>query len=140
MIVGIGTSICETLRIGRLIERYGERFLFKVYSADEVIHCRGRVEYLQNYTARWAGKEAVVRALGTRFIRDANWRDVEVVTTKTGHTLAELHGPLRDIAREQGVTRIHLSMAYTRAYATATAIAEGMAGDNPKIISPLFGS
>lgn len=128
MIVGLGTSIVETVRIGRLIQKYGERFLMKAYTEQEVRYCQERVEYLQHFTGRWAAKEAVIRSLGSGFSRDILWREIEILVTPTGHQVVKMHGGVRDLAERRNVQRFLLSIAHCRSCSTATALA--MAGES----------
>lgn len=123
MIVGLGTAIVETVRIGRMIERHGEAFLQRVYTPDEIRLCQRRKEYLQAFTETWAAKEAVMKALGTGITRGVGIRDVEIGLLANGQPFVMLHGTARDLAEQQGVEDVLISIAHTRAYATATAIA-----------------
>lgn len=123
VIVGLGTDIVEIVRIGRMIERHGELFLNRVYTEEEIRYCQRRREYLQHYAGRWAAKEAVMKTLGTGFIRGIGWRDIEVLSRKSGQPMIALHGGARDKADELGIGEILITISHCRAYATATAIA-----------------
>ncbi len=122
-IVGLGTDIIETVRIGRMIERHGEHFLQRVYTEDEVKYCQRRKEYLQHYAGRWAAKEAVMKTLGTGWARGVGWRDIEVQSQAGGQPLLVVHGGAKEIAEQLGITRVLITISHCRAYATATAIA-----------------
>jgi holo-[acyl-carrier protein] synthase len=125
MIVGLGTDIVEIVRIGRLIERHGEHFLTRVYTPDEIAYCQRRKEYLQHYAGRWAAKEAVMKVLGTGFIKGIGWQDIEVTVKPSGQPAIQLRGAVRDFATEQGIETILITISHCRAYATATAIGWG---------------
>ncbi|MDB5389185.1 MAG: acpS [Planctomycetaceae bacterium] len=122
-IIGIGTDITETDRIGRMIERHGELFLNRVYTEGEVRYCRDRKQFIQHYAGRWAAKEAVMKTLGTGWAKGVGWRDIEVVSQKSGAPVIAIHGGAKSVADELGITRILITISHCRAYATATAIA-----------------
>lgn len=124
-IIGVGTDITETDRIGRMIERHGELFLNRVYTDDEVLYCRDRKQYIQHYAGRWAAKEAVMKTLGTGWAKGVGWRDIEVVSQKSGAPVIAIHGGAKVVADELGITQILITISHCRAYATATAIALG---------------
>jgi len=122
-IIGLGTDITETERIGRMIERHGEHFLNRVYTDEEVRYCRDRKQFIQHYAGRWAAKEAVMKTLGTGWAKGVGWRDIEVVSQKSGAPLIAIHGGAKIVADELGITQILITISHCRAYATATAIA-----------------
>ena len=121
-IVGIGTDIIECLRVGRMIEEHAERFLTRVYTAHEIRHCQGRKRPTEQLAARWAGKEAVLKALGTRWRRGLCWTDIELRTEK-GKPRVVLTGTVKDLAQELRVADFLVSLAHCRAYATAYVLA-----------------
>lgn len=122
MIVGLGTDIVEIVRIGRMIERHGEQFINRVYTAEEVKHCQRRKHSYEHFAGRWAAKEAVMKALGTGFIRGVGFRDIEVLPRKSGQPVVELHGGAREVAERQEIDDILITISHCRTYATATAI------------------
>lgn len=124
-ILGIGTDIVEVLRIARMIERHGELFIGRVYTEHEIEYCASRKAATQHYAGRWAAKEAVLKALGTGWVRGIAWRDVEVRNSPAGVPEVRLFGGARDLQQRTGIGRIHLSISHCRAYATAYAVAEG---------------
>ena len=77
-IIGIGTDIVECLRIGRMIEQYGELFLNRVYTEREIRYCQERKRATEHFAGRWAAKEAILKALGVGWRRGLAWTDVEV--------------------------------------------------------------
>lgn len=127
MIVGLGTDIVEIVRIGRIIERHGDHFLTRVFTDGEIRYCQQRKEYLQHYAGRWAAKEAVMKVLGTGFVRGIGWKDIEVTVHPSGQPQIVLHGGVRDFARELGIESVLVSISHCRSYATATAI--GLRGE-----------
>jgi holo-[acyl-carrier protein] synthase len=115
----VGVDLVETLRIGRALERHGDRFRQRVYTPAEIRYCRGRV---QSFAARWAAKEAVSKALGLGigFIR---WRDIEVINDVHGAPHLELHGQALAVAQELGLTDWALSLTHTADHAMAFVVA-----------------
>jgi holo-[acyl-carrier protein] synthase len=122
-IVGVGTDIVECLRVGRMIERHGELFLARIYTVREVRFCHSRKRATEHFAARWAAKEAVLKALGQPWRRGVEWTDVEVVQEAGGAPEVELFGATKELAGSLRVGRILLSMGHCRAYATAHAVA-----------------
>ena len=122
MVVGLGTDIVEIVRIGRMIERHGEHFLTRVYTEGEIKYCHRRKEAYQHFAGRWAAKEAVMKVLGTGFIRGISWHDIEVQTLKSGQPIVRLSGGARDRAHSLGIRQVLISISHCRSHATATAI------------------
>lgn len=119
----VGVDIIEIGRVEAALERFGERFLRRVYSAVEVASCRGRVHEL---AARFAAKEAVMKALGTG-ARGVAWREIEVLPNHRGKPLVYLHGRARERAERIGLTGMDVSMSHSREYAVAFVV--GHAGE-----------
>ncbi|MBX3432633.1 MAG: holo-ACP synthase [Pirellulales bacterium] len=128
-ILGIGTDIIECLRIAQMIERHGDLFLRRVFTEAEVEYCSAKKASTQHYAGRWAAKEAVLKALGTGWIRGIGWRDVEVSHRPGGAPQAELHAGAREVAERRGIEQVHLSISHCRSHAVAYAIAEGKDDD-----------
>ncbi len=126
-IVGIGSDITECLRIARLIERHGELFLHRVFTAEEIRYCQSRSQATQHFTARWAAKEAILKALGATWRAGVAWRDMEVRADSHGRPFVVLSGGVLELAQRMGVVRILVSLAHCRNYATACAVAIGKA-------------
>ena len=124
-IIGIGTDIIECLRIAQMIERHGELFLMRVFTPHEIEYCSARKAATQHYAGRFAAKEAVLKALGTGWIRGISWRDVEVRHKPGGAPTVALRGGARDVFERSGITRMHISISHCRSHAVAYAIAEG---------------
>lgn len=118
MIVGIGTQVLECARVRKLIDRHGEAFLRRVYTDREIRACNANPQTTEAFAAAWAAKEAVFRALGTPWRRGMDWTDIEVV-----NGAAEVGGATADRMAARGATRVLVSTAYCRTFATATGIA-----------------
>ena len=125
MIAGLGTDIVEIVRIGKMIERHGEAFLNRVFTPDEVSYCHKRRECYQHFAGRWAAKEAVMKTLGTGFVRGVSWQDIEICSLKSGQPIIQLRGGAREVADRQGISEILITISHCRHFATATAIALG---------------
>lgn len=128
-IVGHGIDIVEVGRLRQLIDRHGERFLSRCFTAEEVAYARRRPQRLaEHLAARFAAKEAVMKVLGTG-TRGVGWCDIEVVRLPTGQPTLRLNGKAARIARERGIAKWHLSLSHVPSHATASAI--GMADNRP---------
>ena len=123
VIVGLGTDIIEIVRIGRMVERHGEVFLNRVFTEEEVRYCQKRKECYQHFAGRWAAKEAVMKTLGTGWIRGVGWRDIEVLSQKSGRPTINIQGGAKEFSDKLGIDDILITISHCRAYATATAIA-----------------
>jgi holo-[acyl-carrier protein] synthase len=124
-IVGVGTEIVECVRVGRMIERHGELFLTRVYTAREIQHCRGKKHVTENFAGSWAAKRAILRSLAAGGRQGLAWTDIEVRTLPEGSLKVYLCGLAKERALALEIGDIALSIAHCRAYATATAIALG---------------
>lgn len=117
--IATGVDLIEIDRIAATLQRYGERFLRRIYTPDEIAYCRGRAP---NLAARFAAKEAVMKSLGTGY-RGVGWRDVEVIRAPSGAPSPRLHGRARQRAERLGVTEIGISLSHSRGFALAFAVA-----------------
>jgi holo-[acyl-carrier protein] synthase len=114
----LGVDIIEIERVQRSVNRYGARFLNRVYTELELELCRNRVPEL---AVRFAAKEAVMKALGTGR-RGVSWRDIEILRNKRNAPLLYLHGRARRRAQKLGITELAVSLSHSREYAIATVI------------------
>lgn len=112
----IGTDIIEIVRIKQAIDRWGERFLRRIYTEPE-LNLYGRSP--QALAARFASKEAVMKLLGTNGV---SWRDIETLAYPSGKPLLKLYGRAQSEANNLGIKEIDVSLAHSRAYAIAAAI------------------
>ncbi len=127
-ILGLGTQVMECARVRQLLDEHADAFLRQVYTDREVRFCNGKKQITEQYTAVWAAKEAVFRALGTTWKRGTNWTDVEILCEPGGSPHALISGATRDLLIARGVNHILLTMAFCRTFATATAVAGRVAG------------
>lgn len=122
MIFGVGTDIIEISRVNKAARR--EAFLYRVFTEKEISACHERGDFFASLAARFAAKEAVVKALGTGF-RGYRWHDIEVVSANNGCPAVFLTGRAREWALSQGIVKIHISMSHNKEYAVAFCVAEG---------------
>jgi len=124
MIVGTGVDITEVPRIQRLVTIYGERFLKRVFTSEEIRYCTSKANKAERLAARFAAKEAALKALGTGLRGGITWRDVEVVRMPGQRPQLRFHGKAAQIAAVLGSTRAHLSLSHTVDMAIAHVILE----------------
>ncbi len=123
-----GVDIIEISRVRDVLDRYGQRFLDRVFTPGEIEYCRGRAP---NLAARFAAKEAAMKALGTGF-RGVSWRDIEVVRKQSGAPAIQLHGRAEKRARRLGLQEMALSLSHSREYAVASVVAQNQLPDSPQ--------
>jgi holo-[acyl-carrier protein] synthase len=124
MILGTGVDIAEVERIAAAIERYGERFLRRVFTEREIHYCRSKKNVAERFAARFAAKEAAMKAIGTGLRRGVTWHDVEVTREPGGRPTLLLTGKARGFADKMGVQRAALSLSHTEQWAIAQVILE----------------
>ena len=124
-VVGLGLDLVEVARIRALLERNGDRFKERVFTAGEIDYCDSCANAAIHYAARFAAKEAVAKALGTGFSEGVSWRDVEVFRSPQGQPSVVLHGSAVQVAESLGVRRWVLSLTHTEVSAAASAVAMG---------------
>ena len=124
MIVGTGVDIAEVVRIRETIERFGDRFLRRIFTEGEIRYCERKARRFESYAARFAAKEAGMKALGTGWSRGVRWRDIEVVRPKGQRPTIQFHGEAAAIAEKLGTKNIALSITHTSEEALAHVILE----------------
>src|ERR1700690_498442 len=125
MIAGSGIDVVEILRIQRIIDRFGQRFLDRVYLAAEQAYCLRKRNAAESFAARFAAKEAAAKALGTGISNGVNWLEIEVVRELSGRPSLRFHGRAAQIANRLGVVRSALSITHTAEMALASVLLEG---------------
>jgi holo-[acyl-carrier protein] synthase len=127
MILGIGIDIIEIDRIKKALEQ--PRFVNRVFTEGEQRYCESRgVQRFASYAARFAAKEAVLKALGTG-LSGGEWRQVEILPGCAGAPVVTLHGYYETLAKQRGVASIHISLTHAREYAAAQAVLWGGVAD-----------
>lgn len=123
MILGIGTDLIEVERIGRAVGK--PQFCQRVYTPGEQRYCMGRgAQGNESFAARFAGKEAVLKALGTG-LRGGTLQEIEILPDELGCPQVRLSGQLAGTAAAKGVQKIWISLSHTARYATAQCVMEG---------------
>jgi holo-[acyl-carrier protein] synthase len=124
VIVGTGIDIAEVDRIRESVERFGERFVQRVYTPGEIAYVERKANRYERYAARFAAKEAGMKAIGTGWRRGVRWQDFEVANLPSGKPTLKLHGVAAEFARRLGVKSVALSLTHTRDTAMAQVILE----------------
>ena len=124
MIVGTGIDLVEVPRIAAAIAQFGDRFLRRIYTEREIRYCDSKQNRAERYAARFAAKEAALKALGTGWKRGVAWRDVEVGREPGGRPTLALHGKAAEFATKLGAKRASLSISHTKEQAIAQVILE----------------
>jgi holo-[acyl-carrier protein] synthase len=124
MIVGSGIDIAEVRRVRHAIERFGDRFLCRIFTAGEIRYCDSKANRVERYAARFAAKEAAMKALGTGWSHGVRWRDCEVVRMPGGRPNMSFHGKAAEFASRLGVRNVALSLSHTAEQAIAQVILE----------------
>ncbi len=124
MILGIGTDVAEVSRIRQSIERYGERFLSRIYTQNERAYASRKANSAERFAARFAAKEAGMKAIGTGWDRGVTWKDFEIVNERSGRPTLRLSGVALEIANDMGVRHISISLTHTADIAFAVVILE----------------
>jgi holo-[acyl-carrier protein] synthase len=124
MVLGIGTDLAEVERIGKSVERFGERFLTRIYTAQERAYAMRKANWAERLAARFAAKEAGMKAIGTGLSGGVSWQHFEVANEPSGRPTLRLTGMARKVADAMGVRRISLSLTHTKEMAMAVVILE----------------
>jgi holo-[acyl-carrier protein] synthase len=124
MITGSGIDAVEIARIERSINRFGKRFLDRVFLEAEQTYCLRKRRSAESFAARFAAKEAAAKALGTGISHGVNWLEIEVVRAQSGRPSLRFHGRAGQIAERMGVVRSALSLTHTGELAMASVVLE----------------
>jgi len=124
MIVGIGVDVVDIRRLRRALERQGERFMRRIYTAGEQEYCRAHRDPAPYFAARFAAKEALFKALGTGWAQGVTWLDAEIRNNDQGAPWLALRGRTEEASRELSVQKIHLSLSHSEGAAVALVILE----------------
>jgi len=124
MIVGIGIDIIETARVEHIASEYGVELTDRLFTEDEVAYCKDKADPAKHYAARFAAKEAFLKALGSGLTSGINWRDIEVLRDEFGAPSIKYSGRAAEFAKKLGVTDVHLSISHSENYAAAVVVLE----------------
>jgi len=125
LIVGTGIDVAEVDRIREAIERHGKRFIDRLFTAGEIAYVERKANKYERYAARFAAKEAGMKAIGTGWSRGVQWKDFEVVNLPGGRPTLRLHGAAAEFGARLGAKDIWLSLTHTLHQATAFVVLEG---------------
>lgn len=126
MIVGAGIDICEVPRIRKSIERFGRRFIQRVYTDREIAYVERKANRYERYAARFAAKEAGMKAIGTGWRHGVRWQDFEVTNLPSGRPALTFYGVAAEVAERLGVSRISVSLTHTSEQGMAFVILESV--------------
>src|SRR5271169_2156213 len=124
MIVGTGVDLAEVPRVRHLVERYGRRFIERAFTPSEIAYVERKVNRFERYAARFAAKEAGMKAIGTGWKRGVRWRDFEVTNLPSGRPTLQFHGAAAKVAEQLGVRNTALSITHTAGEGVAIVILE----------------
>lgn len=124
MIVGTGIDIAEVPRIAEAIRRFGERFINRIFTDGEIRYCESKANRVERYAARFAAKEAGMKALGTGWSRGIRWKDIEVQRQPGGRPTLVFYGRAAEFAAKIAVNNVALSLTHTAEQAMAQVILE----------------
>jgi holo-[acyl-carrier protein] synthase len=124
VIVGLGIDVAEVDRVRDAIERHGRRFVERIFCASEIAYVERKANRYERYAARFAAKEAGMKAIGTGWRRGVRWQDFEVTNLPSGRPTLRLHGVADRIAQSLGVRNIALSITHTTREGSAIVILE----------------
>ncbi|MBI4467116.1 MAG: holo-ACP synthase [Acidobacteria bacterium] len=124
MIVGTGIDLAEPARVRAAAERYGRRFLERIFTPKEIAYCERKRNKWERYAARFAAKEAAFKALGIGWRRGVRWRDVEVTNLPSGRPTLQLAGQAKRFASRHRVRHISLSITHAEQFVLAQVIFE----------------
>jgi holo-[acyl-carrier protein] synthase len=124
VILGSGVDLAEVPRIKASIERYGEKFIRRIYTPAEIAYVERKANKFERYAARFAAKEAGMKAIGTGWRRGVTWQDFEVANLPSGKPTLLLHGVAARFAEKLGVKNVALSITHTAELGMAHVILE----------------
>jgi holo-[acyl-carrier protein] synthase len=124
MIVGTGIDVTEVPRVAQSIERFGERFLRRIFTDEERRYCESKANRVERYAARFAAKEAAMKALGTGWSRGVRWCDIEVFRQPGSRPTIRFHGKAAEFVARLGSKNVALSLSHTSEQAIAIVILE----------------
>ncbi len=125
MIIGIGLDLVETARIDQSIQRFGGKFVGRIFTKDEESYCRTKQNPALHFAGRFAAKEACAKALGCGISKGVRWLDMEVTRDAAGQPTILLSGHARELAASMAVERVMLSITHTGEHAAAVVVLEG---------------
>jgi len=123
-VLGVGIDLVETARIEHSLERFGEKFIHRIFTEGEIAYCNSMTFPARHFAARFAAKEAVSKAFGTGIGRAMGWRDIDVHKKESGEPFVVLTGNAKELAETRGASSVWISLSHTDHYAAATIVLE----------------
>ena len=124
-IIGIGVDLVENARIQHSLERFGERFLHRVFTPGEIEYSQSMKYPARHLAARFAAKEAVSKAFGTGIGKAMGWKDIDVRRKESGEPYVVLEGGAKKLATERKVWKVLITLSHTENHAMAVIVVEG---------------
>ena len=124
-VLGIGVDLVECARIERSLDRFGEKFLHRIFTKGEIEYSMSMKFPARHLAARFAAKEAVSKAFGTGIGKSMGWRDIDVHKKPSGEPFLVLAGGAEKLAKERGVTNALITLSHSEQHAVATIVLEG---------------
>jgi len=123
-VIGIGVDLVETARIQHSLDRFGKRFLQRVFTEGEIEYCQSMKFPERHFAARFAAKEAVSKAFGTGIGRAIGWKDIDVGRKDSGEPFLVFHGGAKNLAEKRGLTAAWITLSHTEHHAVAMIVLE----------------
>ena len=123
-VVGVGVDLVENARIEHSVERFGERFLHRVFTAGEIKYSQSMKYPARHLAARFAAKEALSKAFGTGIGKSMGWKDIDVRRKESGEPYVVLEGGAKKLADERQVSKVSISLSHTEHHAMAVIVVE----------------
>ena len=124
-VLGIGVDLVECIRIERAIDRFGDRFLHRVFTESEIEYSMSMKFPARHLAARFAGKEAVAKDFGTGIGKAMGWRNIDIQKESSGEPFLVFSGPAQELAAKRGVTSALITLSHTEHHAMASVVLEG---------------
>lgn len=126
MIIGVGIDVVQNQRLRESLEKFGTRFINRIYTEIEIGYCTKCADPALHYAARFAAKEAAFKALGTGWAAGVKWKDIEVQRLESGRPELHLHGEALARATAMGATRFHVSLTHDQLVSCAVVVLESV--------------
>ncbi len=126
LIVGCGIDLVKIERIEKIIKRWGDNFISRIFTPLEIEYCeKKKGNKFQSYAGKFAAKEALLKALGLG-LREANWKEIGIKNNELGQPIIDTSGKLKNIASAKGVSKYFITISHSKDYAIAQVILEGL--------------
>lgn len=123
MIFGIGTDMIEVRRVGQKLARTSG-LKRKIFTSREIAYCESKRKSEEHFAARFAAKEAFLKAMGTGWSRGYRFNEIEIINTESGKPEVVVHGKVKDFCEQHGITGMHVSLSHIQDAAKAVVVLE----------------